>query len=69
MQSAARVVVGSAKRPFHQSFQRGIFSMINKIKQKMDRLATQIRDLLNTTDTENRVWTSEEREKYNRMEE
>lgn len=43
--------------------------MINKIKQKMDRLATQITDLLNTMDTENRVWTSEEREKYNRMEE
>jgi HK97 family phage major capsid protein len=43
--------------------------VINKLKQMMDRLAIQIQDLLNTMDTENRVWTSAEREKYNRMEE
>lgn len=42
--------------------------MINRIKQMMDRLATQIKDLFNVMDSEKRIWTSEEREKYNRME-
>lgn len=43
--------------------------LIINLKQKMDRLSTQMSDLLGKMDAENRVWTSEEREKYHRMEE
>jgi HK97 family phage major capsid protein len=41
---------------------------MNDIEQLMNRLATQILDHCNRVDGENRAWTSEEREKYNRME-
>jgi HK97 family phage major capsid protein len=40
----------------------------SNLKQKMDRLSIQIRDLLNRIDVDGRPWTSSEREKYGRME-
>lgn len=43
--------------------------IVNNLKQKLDRLSTQINDLFTTLDTEGRVWTSAEREKYGRMNE
>jgi HK97 family phage major capsid protein len=42
--------------------------MSQLIKDKLNRLATQINDLFAKMDSEGRVWTSAEREKYNAME-
>lgn len=41
--------------------------IVNNLKQKLDRLSTQINDLFALMDSESRIWTSEEREKYVRM--
>jgi HK97 family phage major capsid protein len=43
--------------------------IVNNLKQKLDRLSTQINDLFTLLDSEGRVWTSAEREKYGRMNE
>jgi HK97 family phage major capsid protein len=41
---------------------------MNAIKQKMDRLSVQMNDMFARMDSENRVWTSAERQKYDNME-